>query len=67
MDGERFDRLTKHLADGTSRRRVLRGLAGGVGAAALAALGRRPAAAAPNACAQACAGEPKGPRQAACR
>jgi hypothetical protein len=65
MDGERFDRLTKHLADGFTRRRVLRGI-GGAGAA-LATLGGRPTAAAPNACAQACAFEPKGPRQAACK
>jgi hypothetical protein len=67
MDGDQFDRLTRILATGVPRRRLLRSVTGGIGAAVLAALGRRPAATAPNACAQACAFEPKGPRQAACR
>jgi hypothetical protein len=67
MDAERFDSLTKRLADPQSRRRLLRGMGVGAGAAALAALSRKPGAAAPNACAQACAFEPKGPRQAACK
>ena len=65
MDGDRFDALTKRLGTGTSRRRVLRGLAGG--AAALgAAVGRGPVAAAPNSCAVGCAGLP-GPQKAACK
>jgi hypothetical protein len=67
MDGVNFDRLVKHLATNADRRRLLRGLVGGIGATALAALDRRPGIAAPNACAQACASEPKGPRQAACK
>jgi hypothetical protein len=36
MDGRRFDALTKTLSTGTSRRRVLRGIAGAFGGAALA-------------------------------
>jgi hypothetical protein len=39
MDGERFDGFTKALAGGTSRREVLRGIAGVGGAGLLAALG----------------------------
>lgn len=40
MDGERFDALARKLATGgTSRRRFLRGLGGGLGGAVLAGLG----------------------------
>jgi len=39
MDGQRFDGLTRELAQETSRRRVLRLAGGGLGAALLAALG----------------------------
>lgn len=38
MDGQRFDELTKALARGSSRRRVLRGLAGGLVAAVAGAV-----------------------------
>ena len=74
MDGQRFDQLTRVLASGASRRGILRGLAGGIGALVLTAIGRRLGAAAPGGqgggpdpCSQACAFEPKGPRQAACK
>ncbi|HET8524364.1 MAG TPA: SRPBCC domain-containing protein [Thermomicrobiales bacterium] len=40
MDGQRFDELTKRFAFGTSRRRVVKGLAGGVVAGVAALLGR---------------------------
>jgi len=40
MEAERFDGWTRALAGGASRRRVLRGLGGALGTAALAALGR---------------------------
>jgi uncharacterized protein YndB with AHSA1/START domain len=40
MDGHRFDELTKRFAFGTSRRRVVKGLAGGIVAGAAALLGR---------------------------
>jgi len=39
MDGHRFDGITKALAEGVSRRDVLKTLAAGVGAAVLGALG----------------------------
>ncbi|CAA9551503.1 MAG: conserved hypothetical protein with Kelch motif [uncultured Thermomicrobiales bacterium] len=39
MDGQRFDDLTRALAAGTSRRRVLKGLLGGIGGGALALAG----------------------------
>jgi len=45
MDGHRFDDLTRSLAAGTSRRRVLKGLAGGVGATLATALALRPGSA----------------------
>ena len=41
MDGSRFDDLTKRLATGASRRRVLRGLGAGVVAAVATAAGLR--------------------------
>jgi hypothetical protein len=41
MDGQRFDRLARGLAAGTSRRGVMRGLAAAVTAGALARVGRR--------------------------
>ena len=40
MDGRRFDDLTKALAGGATRRRVLRGALGGAAGAVLALLGR---------------------------
>ena len=40
MDGTRFDNLTRTMATGTSRRRVLRLASGGLAAALLAAVGR---------------------------
>jgi len=58
MDAHQFDRLTKTLARGTSRRRVLRGVGGGVAGAALAGWGRRQAGATPrgkSGCAAFCA------------
>ena len=68
MDGQRFDAMTRRMAAGVSRRRLIGAAVSGMAGAALAALGRGGAAtAAPNRCAQACAFEPKGPRQAACR
>jgi len=67
MDGSRFDDLVRTLATETSRRGVLHRLAAGGAAALLAVLGRRRGEAAPDACSQACAFEPKGPRQAACK
>ena len=39
MDGQRFDDLTRALAGGTSRRRLLKGLLGGVGGGALTLAG----------------------------
>ncbi len=42
MDGHCFDDLTRALAEGTTRRRVLRGLAGGALAGAAALLERSP-------------------------
>ncbi len=45
MDASQFDDLTKALATGTSRRRVLTGLLGGAGAGALSLLGLRSAGA----------------------
>ncbi len=41
MDGSRFDALTRTLATGTSRRKVLQGLLGGAGAGALSLIGLR--------------------------
>src|SRR5579884_1287404 len=61
MDPTTFDELTKRLATaGASRRRVLRGLGGGLAGAALAVAGLRPAGAAKGpggnaACARFCA------------
>jgi len=53
MDGDRFDALTRALAGGTSRRRVLKGLGGAlVGASGLGG-GGGAAAAAADACAEA--------------
>ncbi len=46
MDGQRFDDLTRTLAAGTSRRRVLRVVGGGLAAALLGVLGRSDQAAA---------------------
>jgi hypothetical protein len=66
MDGNRFDRVTKPLASETSRRRVVQGFARGLAAAALLALGREQATAAPNDCAVACA-EAHGASGANCR
>jgi hypothetical protein len=40
MDGQRFDELTRSVAAGTSRRRVLRLAGGGLAAALLGVLGR---------------------------
>ncbi len=42
MDAHRFDNLTRSLAEGVTRRRVLLGLAGGALAGAAALLGRSP-------------------------
>ncbi|HET8522980.1 MAG TPA: hypothetical protein VFL82_07090, partial [Thermomicrobiales bacterium] len=42
MDGQRFDELTRQLARGVSRRRVLKGLAGGAAGALAALRGRAP-------------------------
>ena len=50
MDGRRFDEISRALATGASRRRVLKGLTGGVVGALGAALGARQAAAAPTKC-----------------
>ncbi len=47
MDSERFDQITRALAAGTSRRRVLRGLTGGVLGTLAGALGLRQAEAGP--------------------
>src|SRR5215217_6954195 len=41
MDGDRFDRITRSLASGASRRRVLKGIAGGIAAGFAAVAGRR--------------------------
>ncbi len=46
MDGQRFDQLTRNLATGTSRQRVLRVMGGGVAGALLAVVGRGKRAAA---------------------
>ncbi len=46
MDGRTFDALTKHLATGATRRRLLNGLVGGAAAAGLAVVGGRGPAAA---------------------
>ena len=45
MDSNRFDDLTRSLAGGTSRRRMLKGLLGGAGAGALSLVGTHRAAA----------------------
>jgi hypothetical protein len=50
MDGSRFDRWTRERATGTSRRNVLRGLAGGAVVLTATALGRTVAVAAPSQC-----------------
>jgi hypothetical protein len=62
VDGERFDRLTRLVAGGVSRRRVI---SGSVASAVVGLLGRGEATAAPSACAVGCAGLP-GPQKAAC-
>ena len=57
MDAGRFGDLTKTLAAGASRRRLLKRLGGGLGAVALDGLGRREMEAAPggnSACAHFC-------------
>jgi hypothetical protein len=71
MDGQRFDRATRALATGISRRHVLRGLGGALLGTALATRVRGEGAEAarkpgPDPCAAYCAGEP-GPRGAQCR
>jgi uncharacterized protein YndB with AHSA1/START domain len=62
VDGDRFDKITRSLASGASRRRVLKGLAGGIAAGFAAAVGRREQAEAQVAPAQCgnvpCAGNP---------
>jgi hypothetical protein len=66
MVSKRFDEVTRLFSQGTSRRALLRRMLAGTGVAVGA--GRLTSTrAAPNACAQACATEPRGPRQAACR
>ena len=45
MDGHRFDDLTRALASGSSRRRVLKGLVGGAAGGALSLVGLRRAGA----------------------
>lgn len=67
MDGSRFDDLVRAVATGAGSRRALLGRLTGAGAGAMLAMLGRGADAAPNSCAQACADEPKGPRQAACK
>lgn len=66
MDGPRFDDITKRLSAGASRRRVVKGLAGGIAAAGLAAVTRGTAGAGPSPCAAFCADQP-GARGAQCR
>ena len=66
MDGQRFDRFTRALASGASRRWIVRLLAGGVVAAGTAIARRTEGEAAQSACTVACAGLP-GPQQAACK
>jgi hypothetical protein len=66
MDGQRFDDMVKALGHGASRRRILRGIVGGIGAAALTAFGREGAHAAPDDCSQVCATF-EGPQKAACK
>ena len=61
MDGQRFDDFARALAVGTSRRRMLRGVAGGLGAGLAAALGVR-AARAESDCATFCKELPPGQR-----
>ena len=41
MDGDRFDKITRSLASDASRRRVLKGIAGGIAAGFAAVAGRR--------------------------
>lgn len=62
MDGPRFDDFTRMLVSATSRRRLLRGLAGGV----LGLAGVRTAAA-KNACSEFCKEVPPGPQRGQCR
>jgi hypothetical protein len=62
-----FEELSKALARGVSRRKALRLVAASVASGVLSGLGLGHVRAAPNRCAQACAFEPKGPRQAACK
>ena len=66
MDPRRFDRFTRELSAGASRRRVLRGVAAGAAGLAAAALGRTTATAAPSPCnAAASLAFPPGPGRAA--
>jgi hypothetical protein len=68
MDGQQFDDLTRALATRTSRRRLLKGFAGGVAALVGSTFGRGMARAAPNRCAVFCSQFfSKGPANAACR
>jgi hypothetical protein len=68
MDGHRFDDLTRKLATGTSRRKVLKGLGATVAAAVGTALGRAAAVAGPGFCQQVCGKNAfiSGPLHAAC-
>ncbi|MDQ3695349.1 MAG: hypothetical protein M3464_17225 [Chloroflexota bacterium] len=59
MDSQRFDRFTKTIANGASRRHLLRGVAGGVLAAAVAHFGGGTEAAAQVAAAARCFGNNK--------
>jgi hypothetical protein len=65
MDGDTFDRVTRSLARGETRRRFLRSIAGGLGGVA-ALFGRSSGEAAPSSCSIGCAGLP-GPQKAACK
>jgi hypothetical protein len=63
---KRFDELTRLFSQGTSRRVMLRRVLAGTGAA-VGTAGLSSTTAAPNACVQACASQPHGRRQAACK
>jgi hypothetical protein len=72
MDGQHFDQIARWLAEGTSRRKLLRAITGTLAGTALVA--QRPAkdgetapgGGGPSPCSAYCAGEP-GPRGAQCR